>query len=103
MGVGDDELHAPQAAAGEAPQEGGPEGLRFRGADGHAQHLAPAVTVDAHRDDDGHRHDPPGLAHLHIGGVDPEIRPIALDRALTLPSISAHSRLTWLREMPISV
>jgi hypothetical protein len=48
----------------------------------HAQHLESAVGVDGHGD--GHRHgdDAPLLAHLHVGGVDPQIRPVALDRAL---------------------
>jgi hypothetical protein len=46
----------------------------------HAQHLAPAVAVDADRDDHGDRDDAAGLAHLQVGGVDPEIGPVALDR-----------------------
>jgi hypothetical protein len=57
MGVGDDQLDAAQAAPGELAQEGGPEGLGLRRADLHAQHLAPAVAVDADRDDDGDRDD----------------------------------------------
>ena len=54
---------------------GRPEGL-----DIHTQHLASAVGVDANRHDDGDRDDAAGLADLHVGGVDPQIRPIALDR-----------------------
>jgi len=80
--VGDDQLHSGEAAALEPAQEVNPEGLGLRGADGHAQHLTPTVGVD--RDGEGHRDrdDAPGLAHLHVGGVDPEIGPVALDRAL---------------------
>jgi len=53
---------------------------RLGGADVHAEHLAPAVGVDAHRHDDRDRDDAAGLADLHVGGVDPQIRPVALDR-----------------------
>ena len=97
MGVGDDQLHAAQAARRQGAQEVEPEGLRLRGADRHAEHLAPAVAVDADRDGDGDRDDAPGLADLHVGGVEPEIGPVALDRAgrgsrCTRSSISAQSR-----------
>ena len=71
----------------------------------HAQHLAPSVAVDADGDDDGDRHDAPPATDLQVGGVDPQIRPVAFDRplqkAFTLPSISSHNRLTWLLEMPV--
>jgi hypothetical protein len=50
------------------------------GPDVHAENLAPAVAVDADRDDHRDRYDAPLLAHLHVGGVDPQIRPVALDR-----------------------
>jgi hypothetical protein len=43
--------------------------LGFRRADVHPEHLAPAVAVDADRDDHRHRHDAAVLAHLHVGGV----------------------------------
>lgn len=43
--------------------------------------FAPAIAVDAEHDDHRNRHDAPLLAHLHVGGVDPQIGPIALDRA----------------------
>ena len=75
-----DQLDAAQAAAGQLAQELGPEGLGLGGADVHAQHFAPAVAVDADGDDDGDRDDAAVLADLHIGGVDPEIGPVALDR-----------------------
>ena len=64
MSVGDDELHAPEAAPGELPQERDPEGLGFGGTDVHAENLAPAVTVDADRDDHRDRDDAAILAHL---------------------------------------
>jgi hypothetical protein len=47
----------------------------------HAQDLAPAVGVGPHGHDHGDRDDAAGLADLHVGGVDPEVRPVTLDRA----------------------
>ena len=80
VGIGHDQLDAAQAAAGELAQERRPEGLGLGGANIHAEDLATAVTVDADRDDHRDRDDAAILAHLHIGGIDPQIRPVALDR-----------------------
>ena len=80
MAIGDDELHPAQTTPRQLAQKSGPEGLRFGGTDIHAQNLTPTVAVDADGDDDRHRDDPAGLAHLHIGRVDPQIGPVALDR-----------------------
>ena len=80
VGVGDDELDAAQAAPSELAQELGPEGLGLRGADVHAQHFAPAVCVDADRDDHRDRDDAVVAAHLHVGGVEPDIGPVAFER-----------------------
>src|SRR3546814_2615864 len=44
VGVGDHQLDPGQAAALEPAQEVEPEGFGFRGADAHAQDLAPAVA-----------------------------------------------------------
>ena len=79
--VGDHQLHAAQAAPGEAAQEPGPEGLGLGRADRHAEDLAPALVVD--RDRDGHRdrYDAPGPAHLQIGRIQPEIGPVILSGA----------------------
>lgn len=57
-------------------------GLGLGGADVHAEHLATAVSVDANRDDHGDGDDPAGLADLDVGGVDPDVRPVALDRPI---------------------
>ena len=49
--------------------------------DVHAQHLAAAIGAD--RDDDGDVDDAAVVADLHVGCVDPQIRPVAsmqLDR-----------------------
>ena len=82
MGIGDDQLDPGQTAAFQHPQEFEPEGFRLRGADLHTQHLAPAIGVDGHGDTDRDGDDAPVLPAFDIGSVDPEIRPIALDRPL---------------------
>jgi hypothetical protein len=82
VGVGDDELHAAQAAAGELAQELHPERLGLRGPDVHAENPAPTVCVDADRDDHRHRDDAPVPADLQIGRVDPEVGPVALRRPI---------------------
>src|SRR4051812_31547478 len=38
--------------------------------------------LSAHRDDHSDRDNAPVLAHLHVGGVDPQIGPVAFERAL---------------------
>ena len=65
-----------------AAQELGPERLGLAVADGHAQHLAPAVGVDRHGDDHRHRDDMMITPGFDIGGIQPEIRPLALDRTV---------------------
>src|SRR6201996_7040990 len=82
MRVGDHRLDAAKAAPGELAQERGPERLGFRRADIHAENLAPAIGIDADRNDHRHRDDASLAAHLHVGGVDPQVRPVALDRAM---------------------
>ena len=51
-------------------------------ADGHAKHLAPAIGVDAHRDDDRDRDNLVVAADFDVGGVEPNVRPIPFDRPL---------------------
>jgi hypothetical protein len=81
MRVGDHQLDAAQAPARELAQECEPEGLGLRGTDLEAEHLAPAVGVDGDRHDHGNRDDAALLAHLHVGDVEPEIWPVALQRS----------------------
>lgn len=73
--IGDHLLHTPKPAIGKAAQELG-LGLGLRRAGGDAQHLSLAILVDHH----GTADDLSALAHLHIGGVKPEIGPYALQR-----------------------
>ena len=78
--VGDDQLHAAQATIGKRAQKALPERLRLGRTGGDPEHLAPPVAVDADGDYHRQRDDPPRLAHLDVGRVDPEIRPHAFDR-----------------------
>ena len=57
-----------------------PEGFGLGVADRHAEHLAPSLVVDRHRHGHRDRDDAPDLAHLDIGGVEPQIGPLALQR-----------------------
>lgn len=82
MRIADHKLHTAEAAADEVTQELGPEGLGLGGTDRHAQHLAPAVGVNAHCERARDRDDPPALAHLEVGSIDPEVGSFALDRPL---------------------
>jgi hypothetical protein len=68
----------------------------------HAEHLAPAVAVHADRDGDRDRDDATGLTDLQIGGVDPDIRPVAFDRALNerLHADISQSQLTVFSRCP---
>jgi hypothetical protein len=67
MGIGDDQLHAAQAAPGQLAQKGGPECFGFERADIQPQHLAPAIGIDADHHDHRHRGDTAGVTHLHSG------------------------------------
>ena len=77
MGIRDDELHAFEPAPDELAQEGRPEGLGLRGADVQTDDLAPPIGVDRHGDYRRDRDDAAALAHLQVGGVEPEIGPLA--------------------------
>jgi len=82
VAVADHELDAAQTPPRQRAQEGRPERLGLGWPDLEAEHLATPVGVDANSDYHGNGHDPPGLTHLHVGRVDPQIRPRALDRPI---------------------
>ncbi len=82
VSIRDDQLDAAQAAPCQAAQEVGPEGFGLAGADCDAEYFAAPVAVHAHRDDHRHRYDTAVLAYLHVGGVEPHIGPVALDRSM---------------------
>ena len=85
----------PRRPRRELAQQRGPEHLGFGRPNIHTGNLAPTVTVDAARDDHRDPYDTAILAHLHVSGVDPQIRPVALDRTgeegFTLSSISPRA------------
>ncbi len=72
----------PRKPARQLTQEFGPDRLGLRGGDLHAQHLAATVAVDTNGDDHGNGDDAAAAADLQVGGIDPQIRPVALDRKL---------------------
>ena len=80
MSIGDHQLHAAQAAPRERTQETDPEGLRLGGADRHPKHLAHPIGVHGNGDYDCDRDDPAGLANHQVRRIDPQVRPVALDR-----------------------
>jgi hypothetical protein len=59
-----------------------PEGGGFRLTQAEPEDLAATVLVDAGGDYGGDRHDAPLLADLDVGGVQPEIGPVAVQRPL---------------------
>src|SRR5918995_4258096 len=82
VGVGDDQLHALQAAAHQTAQELDPEGGGFRLPQAEPEDLAAAVLVDAGGDYRGDRHDAAILADLDVGRIEPEVGPLAVQRPL---------------------
>ena len=101
--IGDHQLHPAQAAVGKGSEELYPEHLGLGGAGGDPQHLALAVLIDPDGDYYGAADNPPAIAHLQIGRVEPQGGPPAFQRSaqdrITRSSISAHRRLTWLLDM----
>src|SRR3984957_6503577 len=112
MGVGDHQLDAAQPATGQRAKELRPE--RFGSEQPTAMprtsrrpsSLTPIATLaPAEAGGDSDRDDASALPHLYISGVEPDIRPTAFQRtvqeSLDLFIDLAHSRDTWLLEMPL--
>jgi len=78
----DHQLDAAEAALDQALQEGRPERLGLRRTDAEADDLAPTIGVDRHSDYRRHRDDAATVADLEVGGVEPQIRPLTVDRAV---------------------
>jgi hypothetical protein len=79
MDIGDDQLDTAEATPGQLAREFRPDRLGHGSADVHAQHLGPAVALDADPDDDQDRVD--AAAALDLQMEMPA--PIALTRAST--------------------
>lgn len=100
--IGDDQLHALEAAARQVLEEARPEGLGLARADVQADDLALALGVDGDRYYRGDADDASALADLEIGRIEPEIGPVAGERPLeegmhTLVDVLAQLRDRRLR------
>ena len=101
MRIRDHQLDPAQTTPGERAQKVRPERLGLRGADRHAQHLAPTVTVNRDRDNHCHRDDATVGADLDVGRIEPEIRPVpfkwsvekSVDLVVDLDTQAAHLAL----------
>jgi site-specific DNA recombinase len=82
VGIRDHQLDAAQAAPDQGLEKRAPERLGLRRADVQAHHLPLALGVHGHGDYGRHAHDPPALALLEVGRVEPEIGPLARERAV---------------------
>ena len=71
-----------QAAADQALEERRPEGLGLTGADVQPDDLAFALGVGRHSDDRRNRDDAAAFPLLEVSRVQPQIRPIADQRAI---------------------
>jgi site-specific DNA recombinase len=80
--VRDHQLDALEPALDQALQETRPERLSLRGTDAEPDDLATAFAIHGDGDYCRHRHDAPAVTDFQVGGVEPEIWPLALDRAL---------------------
>ena len=68
-----------EAAPDQVFEEVGPEHFGFRRTDVQADDLAPAIGRNRHGDYRCDRDDAATVAHLQVGGVEPQIPPFALD------------------------
>src|SRR5262245_33181177 len=82
MGVRDHQLDALEAALDQSLQKARPERLRLRGADAKTDDLAPAFGGDGDGDYCSDRDDAAAVAHIKVGGVEPQIWPLAIERAV---------------------
>ena len=64
------------------PQELGPERLRLGRSGAEPNDLAPSIGVHGHSYYGSNADDPPALADLQVGRVEPEIGPVAGERAV---------------------
>jgi aminoglycoside phosphotransferase (APT) family kinase protein len=64
-----------------------------------ADDRAPPVGVRRHGDDRGDGHDPPAFVDLEAGSVEPEMRPVAFERALEERADALVDVLAQLRDL----
>ena len=82
MGIADHKLHAVETAGLQRAQEVRPESFCFRRADTKANDFPAALGIGGHGDYGRNRDDPPALALLEIGGIEPDIGPLPRERAV---------------------
>ena len=75
--VGDDIVHAAQAARLQALQKGPPMDLRLGEGDRDAQHPAALIRADADRREHGGVADDPAVAHLLVARIEDQIPDLA--------------------------
>ena len=77
MSIRDHQLDPAQARRARLLRKLDPEGFGLRRADVQPDNLASAIAVDRHSDYRGDRDNAAALALLQVGGVEPQIRPLA--------------------------
>jgi hypothetical protein len=82
MGVGDHQLDALEAALDQALQKSRPERFGLGRAEPQADDFAPSFGRDRHGDYRRDRDNAAAIADLEVGGIEPQIRPLAVDRAV---------------------
>ena len=77
MGIADHQFHPIEPATTKGPQEVRPERLGFRRADAQSDDFPAAFGVGCHGYYGCNRDDPPALTLLELGGIEPDIGPVA--------------------------
>jgi hypothetical protein len=94
-----------EATLDQALQKSRPQRLGLRGTNAEPDDLASAFGRDRQGDYRRDRDDPAAVAYFEVDGIEPKIRPFAVDRpvekGLTRLWMSLHSLETWLFEMPL--
>src|SRR6516225_4740815 len=80
VGVRNHQLDALETTLDQALEESRPKRLGLRGTDAEPDDLASAFGRDRHSDYRSDRDNAAAVAHFEVGGVEPKIRPFALDR-----------------------
>ena len=82
MGVADDQPYPTKTAGLQGAQELSPEGFCLGRPHAQANDFPASFGVGGHGDYRGDRHDAPALAQFQIGGVQPDMGPLASQRAV---------------------
>ena len=80
--IRDHQFDTLETALDQALEESGPERLGFGWAETQADDLAPSFGRDRHGDYRCNRDDTAAIADFEVGGIEPEIRPLPVDRSV---------------------